>query len=106
MCPKIRVEKVLGNGDFVCINGERMKVGILGGRGNAVLRGRKITGVFAVVQWRRRGRPLEKIAYNTVARTIPEAKREMVPWMKKLQFPEWRESSLLIGIVRHRERLA
>ena len=92
--------KALVQGDLVRIRRESVKVGVLGGPGNAVRVGRRVTGLFALVQWYYRGRDLEKIAYNVTSRTVADAKKEMATWMPRLQFPEHRESSVLIGIVR------
>ncbi len=97
-------QKITEKGSFVTIDGKRIKIGILNrDSGNARVFGSgeraKIKGIFGLVQWYRRGEPLEKIAYNLVATSIREAEEEMAIWMPKLQYPAFRETSRLIRIV-------
>lgn len=97
-------QKITEKGSFVAVDGEKVKVGILNNEsGNARVfesSGRKeIKGIFALVQWYRRGEPLEKIAYNVVATSAMEAEKEMAEWIPKLQYPEYRESSRLIRVI-------
>lgn len=96
--------KITGTGQFVTVDGEKIKVGLLDhAKGNARIvptaGGSEIKGIFGLVQWYRRGEPLEKIAYNVTATSIQEAGKEMAAWIPRLQFPEYRESSELIKIV-------
>ena len=102
-------QMITGTGHFITVDGEKIKVGILSKeKGNARIfskenSGWEIKGVFGLVQWFRRGEPIEKIAYNMVASSIEEAKKEMAEWIPKLQYPEHRESSGLIEIIEHSE---
>lgn len=98
-------QKITEKGSFVTVDGEKIKVGILDREsGNARVFGSgnraKIKGIFALVQWYRRDEPLEKIAYNVVATSTKEAKREMATWIPKLQYSAFRETSELIRIVK------
>lgn len=60
----------LGQGDFVTIGKERIKVGVLGPGNATVGKGGKVKGILAVVQWYKRGEAYEKIAYNVSASTL------------------------------------
>lgn len=108
MTAKISGEKITDKGYFITFGGEKVKIGILKKEnGNARLfrksNKQEIKGVFAIVQWFRRGEKLEKIAYNVEATTVEEAEKEMVKWMPKLQYPEFKERSVLLEIINYNE---
>ena len=103
-------QKITTEGHFILVDDKKIKVGLLNkGSGNArIFRNddgcTEIKGVFAVVQWYKRGEPLETIAYNVTAQSVEAAKEEMAEWMPRLQFSEHRESSRLVEIIEHSEK--
>lgn len=93
-------------GHYIVVDGEAIKVGILCKESaNArIFRSgdsTEIKGIFALVQWYRRGKPLEKIAYDVVSTSVEAAEKEMVGWIPKLQYPAHKETSRLIKIIEH-----
>jgi len=102
-------QKISEVGQHITVSGEKIKVGILDKEeGNARIFKEDgcliIKGIFGLVQWFRRGDLLEKVAYNTVASSVEAAKKEMEEWIPKLQYPEYRENSVLLEIIEHDEK--